>query len=461
VQLQEIGITATFREERYSQNGSPLRIDIKAAGPTLHSAIFHGLDAIFERKDIRQKRPGLIEFHVRTEYSGQALLADAPKTDSLSSPIIKKHTRFQRGSLTLRGKRSKVWVGRWREDAIVDGRSKRIHRTVVLGTLEEYPNKSLARRALDLRVQKTNSFGYRPCSVITLEALAEKWKELILPHLKPSSQVAFRAHLKKWILPRFGSLYLHEIGGEQVQEFISGLPVSPKTVRNVIGTFRVLWKAARSWQYIDHNCFDGIRFPRAKPGIPRCFSLDDMRRIIAGAEGPYRTLYWIVAETGMRASELCGLTVDDIDLNHGSLQIRQSAWRGKLQTPKTANAIRVCRLSDDLAEHLKEQISGWKPNDLRLLFATRTGTPIDQTNVVRFNLQPLLKKLGIQRAGFHAFRHGNSSVMDQLNTPLRVRQDRLGHADPTFTMKHYTHSFTEDHRSLVARLGASLNPNKV
>ncbi len=45
---------------------------------------------------------------------------------------------------------------------------------------------------------------------------------------------------------------------------------------------------------------------------------------------PLRTGHGLAAETGLRAGELCGPTVDDIDLERGMLQVRQSAWRGKL-----------------------------------------------------------------------------------------------------------------------------------
>lgn len=44
--------------------------------------------------------------------------------------------------------------------------------------------------------------------------------------------------------------------------------------------------------------------------------------ILAKAQEPYRTRYGLAAETGLRAGESCGLTVDDIDLERGMLQVR-------------------------------------------------------------------------------------------------------------------------------------------
>jgi integrase len=69
-------------------------------------------------------------------------------------------------------------------------------------------------------------------------------------------------------------------------------------------------------------------------------------------------------------------------------------------------------------------------------------------------LKPILAKLGIG-GGMHAFRHGNATVLDGLNAPMMVRQERLGHTDPRTTMG-YTHLISSDDRSVAAKLGGFL-----
>jgi hypothetical protein len=73
---------------------------------------------------------------------------------------------------------------------------------------------------------------------------------------------------------------------------------------------------------------------------------------------------------------------------------------------------------------------------------------------VKRHLKPILKELGLEGAA-HAFRHGNATMLDSLRASLRVRQDRLGHADPKTTML-YTHAVSEDDRSTAEQLGALL-----
>jgi integrase len=173
-----------------------------------------------------------------------------------------------------------------------------------------------------------------------------------------------------------------------------------------------------------------------------------------------KSFYWLTAETGMRAGELCGLRIEDVDLGQSFVSVKQSVWRGKLQTPKTANSIRQFAISQKLASHLRAYLSTWRPNRLNLVFATKNGTSWDQNLVVKRKLRPLLESLGIRRCGLHAFRHTNGSLMDRLNTPMKIRQERFGHAPgSSLTLGIYTHAVEEDDRLVAERLGEMLCPN--
>jgi hypothetical protein len=91
------------------------------------------------------------------------------------------------------------------------------------------------------------------------------------------------------------------------------------------------------------------------------------------------------------------------------------------------------------------------------LFASRNGTPWDQNLFVKRKLRPLLEKLGISRAGLHAFRHFSASAMDRLNVPLKLRQQRLGHSDAEMTLGVYSHVAKEDDVRIAAQLGEILD----
>jgi integrase len=79
-------------------------------------------------------------------------------------------------------------------------------------------------------------------------------------------------------------------------------------------------------------------------------------------------------------------------------------------------------------------------------------------NMVKRHLKPVLVKAGIKRGGMHAFRHGNATMMDRLNVPMKIRQDRLGHIDPRTTLG-YTHAISDDEKRAAAQMGEILRAN--
>lgn len=367
--------------------------------------------------------------------------------------------RFQRGSVFLRGRRNPVWVGRWREDRIIDGKVTRVLRKETLGTKDEFPTKRLAMRELETRLAPINNPKFRPQRHATFAEFSKVWETTALPLHKPSTQSAIKSNLRTWLNPNLGPLPMNEITGQTVQELVCKCDRSAKTRRNLVLILKIIWKSAKAWEYAVTDPFAGLTLPKLTRRTPRYFSVEQVAAILSAAEDPYRTFYWIAAETGLRAGELCGLMPEDINLQEKTIHVQRSIWQGKVQTPKSSCAVREFAISDLLAEHLKAYLSTWKANKHGLLFVTRRGFPWSACNVLRANLHPLLQKLEIDRCGLHAFRHTNGSLMDRLNAPMKIRQERLGHAvGSDVTMRVYTHSVTEDDRRIASQLGAILRP---
>ena len=367
--------------------------------------------------------------------------------------------RFQKGSLFLgKRKRQPVWVGRWVEDEIgSDGKVRRIHRSQVLGTKDEFPTRRLALRELQARLDVVNAPAYRARPTVTFAQFAARWETTVLIQHKPSTQATIRSQLRKYLVPFLGAVQMRDIQPESVQQFLSRLKVSPKTVRNLHATLQMIWRSARAWRYVAHDALEGVVLPKQHKARRFFFTIEETQRILRAASEPYRIFFWLAAETGMRAGELCGLRIDDLDLERAIVHVCQSAWRGKLEQPKTENAVRAFALSPQLVAWLEEYRRGWRPNEKRLLFATRNGTPWDANLLVKRKLKPLLRSLGIEGGGLHAFRHANSSFMDRLSVPLKVRQQRLGHSDPRLTLDVYTHVASEDDERIAAQLGELLS----
>lgn len=367
--------------------------------------------------------------------------------------------RYQKGSLFLRGKRDPVWVGRWREDVIEAGRSRRVYRKEVIGRKRDFPTRKLALRELEARISPINSPGYRGLRSDTFAQFSKWWQENILTgsRFKPCSRSVIESQLRVALVPFLGKYLMKDISWQILVGFINNCTKSPRTCQNYLMTLKLMWKSAKAGAWVNHNPFEGLQMPKCPPAAPFFYTAEEAKRIIAAATGQYKALYWLAAETGLRPGEICGLRLENLFLPENQIRVTHSIWHGELQRPKTHNALRTIAISDALTEHLAIYLKTWRTNPMNLLFCSATGGPIYPSSLRRDKLGPLCDKLGIKAKGLKAFRHCSATLMDQANIPLKLRQERLGHAPGSkITMVHYTHAVSADERSAALAVGNML-----
>jgi integrase len=374
--------------------------------------------------------------------------------------------RYQKGSVYLCGK-NQMWYGRYRDDVISpDGKTSRVRRNVPLGSKSEFPTKRLAERRMDAILARINGLDYKATRISTFEEFVGRWKAEVLTTQKPSSARAVRSHLKCYIIPELGKLRLDQFGVENQQMFITRMPeratekaVSQKTVLNVLGTLSTILTTARDWGY---NCeqidVSKLRLPprEARYEAPH-FTIEQLNRILAIAEEPWRTLFFILTMDGLRAGEVLGLQWHDIDLDGRLLHVRRSAWYGKVQTTKSKASETVLPIPQPLIDVLKEYRTQWKPNPQGFLFVTRNGCPPSSNKVVEYHLWTILDALGIPRCGLHAFRHSHTSLLLHSGATPKVVQTQLRHSDARTTLEIYGHVVGDAHREAVEKVASYLD----
>src|ERR1700686_5776686 len=271
--------------------------------------------------------------------------------------------RYQNGRVFLKGKKEEKWVGRYREDLVeVTGTTKRVRRSVILGTKRELPTKRLAERRLATILARINCLDYRPGRAATFGEFIERWKTEVLTTQKPSSARAVRSQLRCYIMPEVGKLRLDQFGVENQQMFITRMPeratekaVSRKTILNVLGTLSTILTTARDWGY---NCeqisLTKLRLPpRGTAYEAPHFTVDQVQKILTIAQEPWRTMFCIFMMDGLRAGEALGLQWPDVDFDRGLLHIRRSAWYGNVQTAKNEASETVLPIPTPLLTVLK------------------------------------------------------------------------------------------------------------
>jgi integrase len=377
--------------------------------------------------------------------------------------------RYQHGRVFLKGKKKEKWVGRYREDVVeMDGNTRRVRRSVILGTKRELPTKRLAERRLDAILARINCLDYRPGRAATFGEFIERWKTEVLTTQKPSSARAVRSHLKCYIMPELGKLRLDQFGVENQQMFITRMPgratekaVSRKTILNVLGTLSTILTTAHDWGY---NC-EQIRLtklrlpPRGTAYEAPHFTVEQVQKILAIAQEPWRTMFCIFMMDGLRAGEALGLQWPDIDFERNLLHIRRSAWYGRLQTAKSESSETVLPIPNPLLKVLKVYREQWKPNPQGFLFVTRNNRPPSSNKVVEYHLWPILDALEIDRCGVHAFRHTHTALLLDSGATPKVVQRQLRHSDARTTLEIYGHVVGDAHRAAVEKVASIVDPN--
>jgi integrase len=254
---------------------------------------------------------------------------------------------------------------------------------------------------------------------------------------KPASIIVMDNHLNKHLIPRFGDMTIAAITETRVQEFIADLgratfeqkkpngdvirtyKLSRKSILNVVGVLKLV-VGRKHWKE-----WDDIDLGRPARSTQRYFTDEQLGRIIEAAEGQYKVLFALLAGTGMRIGEAAGLCVEDVDLDAQVIRVRRGIFNGQEITPKTDAGVRDVDIDETLNEMLKDFIGDRKSGRL---FATRRGTPLAHGNIRNRVLTPLLKTLGIPKAGLHAFRHSRVTMLRKARTPEDLQKRWIGHS---------------------------------
>ena len=153
------------------------------------------------------------------------------------------------------------------------------------------------------------------------------------------------------------------------------------------------------------------------------FTGEELTKLIVEVEGPVRMCLILFAASGLRAGELFGLEVRHF--LGKSVRVQQSVWSGDIQKPKTKSAFRLVELHSSVAAMLRNYIGDRKEG---FVFAARNGSSLRQSNFVRRFLHPALKKLGIEKQGFHGFRRFRVTHLESNNVPQALIDYWTGHA---------------------------------
>lgn len=344
---------------------------------------------------------------------------------------------------------------------------KRVYGTPgVPGPYHELPNTKVGAQAAERRAvarilngEDVRPQGATPAEKEVVQTLDEFADAVFLPKSKlenkHSSYLSKESILRIYIRPLLGPRPLDQIAYADVEDLKVSIrqpretrkvELSAKSANNVLTVLRSLLREAHERDLI-------VAVPRIKwlKTLPSTFDFlhfDEASRLVAAADGEWKTMILFAVRTGLRLGEILALRWDDVDLVRGQISVQRAVARGVVSSPKSGRQRHV-PLSPEIVSALKAH------RHLRgdLVFCKLTGAMLTKEQS-KHPLWRACKRAGIRRVGWHKLRHSFASHLAMRGVPIKVIQELLGHATMEMTMR-YAHLGPEVKHDAVELLDGS------
>ncbi|MXO97238.1 tyrosine-type recombinase/integrase [Erythrobacter aquimaris] len=314
---------------------------------------------------------------------------------------------------------------------------------------------------------------HTPDSVsITVAMAAELWLESVRnSNREPTTIASYEQHIRLHIVPRCGALKLSQLTAPKVRALLDGwlADLSRPMATRVFRSFKAILTDAQGRGAIAQNVALAVKVPNAprKKGQVTPPSKAEIRAILNAARAANdlmaRALVELIIYTGMRASELRGLSWPAVNLGACHVTVEQRAdARGVLGPPKSASGFRVIPLPNSVVSTLREWKLACPQHPLALVFPSPKGRVLSHGVMAKNYLNPILISAGVTAGGdgedsavakytAHRFRHAAASLWIDAGLNAKRIQTLVGHGSIQVTFDTYGHLFEETQREAEHR----------
>jgi integrase len=346
---------------------------------------------------------------------------------------------------------------------------KRGSRYVVVWRHRGQQHKSFHRTLAEAREAKgeRQSGKRRPATKQPFDEYARAWLEgyqgRTARGFGDDTRDAYGRAMELYAIPFFERFRLCDIEQPDVRRFIAQLQdrgLTATSIRKYAAPLKAMFATAAEDGDLPYNPTLGVRI-NARRGQDeeeheqqaKAMTRVELAAVLAALEDRWRLLFELLAHTGLRISELLGLDWEDLVFgDHPRLRVRRQFYRGKLKPhPKSDAGRRELPLSPGMARKL------WAARPAHAsgpIFTTANGTRLADRNLRRV-LDRASAPAGVPWIGFHTFRHTCASMLLESGKNIRQVAAWLGHTDPAFTLRTYTH-LMDDGLGDVAFLDAAV-----
>jgi integrase len=275
-----------------------------------------------------------------------------------------------------------------------------------------------ARRLKSAREADVARGEFHEQARVRFREYAEEWVERYQGKrgsLRESTREEYRRDLRLYAFPFFDEQRrrtLAQITPRDASDYVGwlcrqttrgGNPLSDGKVTNAVKVVRVCLGTAVREELLRHNPVRDVVLPRrenvedVEQDEVRVLRAEQLEAFLAVVKPRYRLMFCFLAATGLRLSELLALQWRHLALDGSRphVKIRRAYVRGRMHPPKTRHGRREIPLDVELVSALRRlrRQTEW-PGDEHLVFPSRSGTPIQASNIRRRVLDPVAEEIG-------------------------------------------------------------------
>lgn len=306
----------------------------------------------------------------------------------------------------------------------------------------------------------------------TFRQFAEKWVKS--QTTDETSRTAVESRLRLHAYPYIGSRPLSSFKPEHIRDWTGELKQAIPSAtyrRSIFENVSSVMNAAVDDGILRRNpCrATSVKAPQPVPTRIRPWPAERVFAVRAALPERYRAMVDLGAGCGLRQGEIFGLPADEIGFLANWLHISYQVKRvhGTLVfAPPKRGKVRGAPLPKQVGRALAEHMRRFPPVAVTLPWLTPDGPPLTKSLVFTsmagnavwrsaFNDQswkPALAAAGVipepeqgkryesaREHGMHALRHFYASVLLDAGESVKALSTYLGHSDPGFTLRVYTH----------------------
>lgn len=333
-------------------------------------------------------------------------------------------------------------------------------------------------RELEQRIQRDLFDNVAPENMTVLE-LATKYTETKTA-VRPTTRTGYKTVLNFLADNEFGGRRISDITTLDAKEWLISLQRDRgkrySSIHTIRGVLRPAFQLAEEDDLIRRNPFnfelatilvnDQVAREALTPKQERRF-LDFVRS--DSHYSRYHDAFYILLNTGLRISEFCGLTAEDIDFERGSVCVskqlqRSSDMRYYIERPKTSSGVRYVPMSEGVAECFRRVVANRPKPPIEpvvdgvsgFLFLDKNQMPRVALHWEKYFQYAVAKHNRIYKDELpkitpHVCRHTFCSKMARKGMdPVKLKYV-MGHSDIDVTYNTYTHLGFDDVKADVLR----------